>query len=139
MENINFLIFIFFYVFFLADAQPKTEKPKIFPSNQSVIASENKISFNVIIGSNITILEGKNLVLQCPTTGLPTPKVEWAFNNKPVVKSDTLLLDPDTGALTVVEMMKEETGVYRCVSRNIAGEALAFTYAIVVGKSDLVY
>lgn len=122
-----------------ADQRPKTKKPKIFPSNQNIIASENKVSFNAVIGSNITILEGKNLVLQCPTTGLPTPKVTWYFNNKAVVTSETLIVNPKTGELTVIEMMKEETGVYTCESKNIAGQDRAFTFAIVVGKMAFIY
>lgn len=117
------------------EIKEKTEKPQIFKSNQSlIIASENKVTFTYVIGANITILEGKDLVLQCPTVGLPKPKVTWMFNNTAVVESDTLKVDHLTGSITIIEMTKEETGLYECLSKNVAGEDVAITYAIVVGK-----
>ncbi|XP_048583436.1 hemicentin-2 isoform X2 [Nematostella vectensis] len=115
------------------DKIEKRVAPKILSSKKNLIASENKRLFYHIIGGNITILEGKDLELQCPSIGTPKPAVTWFINGSAVTESDTLKVDPNTGALSIIEITAEEQGQYMCKSKNIAGEDLETSYTTVVG------
>ena len=86
------------------------------------------------IGGNVTILEGRDLLLRCPVDGIPLPSTSWQFNGYPVEISDTLQIDDTTGHLKITEMTPEEDGVYTCVATNIAGETREFSYTTVIGE-----
>lgn len=71
--------------------------------------------------SSLTIEEGYNLILICTVSGKPKPRVTWS-RNKVVIKNDTRHLLLPNGVLLVRHVLVKESGQYKCVATNPAGE-----------------
>jgi len=67
--------------------------------------------------SNTTIIENNRISLPCPVRGTPQPDVTWYRGDSPVrghrVTSD--------GSLVLERASANDTGQYRCVADNVAG------------------
>lgn len=111
--------------------------PRIITTRENQEEFGDQRTVEHLVGGNVTILEGRNLLLRCPAEGLPQPSTSWLFNGIPVVVSDTLQFDQGTGELKIIEMSQEDVGEYSCVATNIAGEAVETSYATVIG--ELIY
>ena len=71
--------------------------------------------------SSLTIEEGYNLILICTVSGKPKPRVSWSRNSV-VIKNDTRHLLLPNGVLLVRHVLVKESGQYKCVATNVAGE-----------------
>lgn len=120
--------------FFLDREIESATVPRIIASGTNQVVVDGRKIVQHTIGGNVTILEGRDLLLRCPTEGFPVPSISWLFNGLPVQISDTLQIDDTTGNLKVVEMTPEDDGVYTCVATNIAGEAREASFTTVVGE-----
>ena len=108
--------------------------PRIITSRTNLVATDDRRTVEQTIGGNVSIIEGRDLVLTCPVEGVPLPTTTWLFNGLPVKISDTLEIDEVTGHLKIIEMTPEDDGVYTCVATNIAGETSEDSYTTVLGK-----
>ena len=120
--------------FFLDREIESATVPRIIASGTNQVVVDGRKIVQHTIGGNVTILEGRDLLLRCPIEGFPVPSISWLFNGLPVQISDTLQIDETTGNLKVVEMTPEDDGVYTCVATNIAGEAREASFTTVVGE-----
>ena len=68
------------------DAVKKLSKPKIVTENVDIVHPGDDRVIEQVIGGNLTILEGRDLVLTCPTEGEPNPSISWLLNGKEVTK-----------------------------------------------------
>ncbi|XP_068741513.1 hemicentin-1-like isoform X2 [Montipora capricornis] len=106
--------------------------PRIITSRTNQAPTDNRRLIEQTVGGNVTIVEGRDLLLRCPAEGSPLPTISWLFNGNPVEISDTFLVDDVTGDLKIIEMIPEEAGIYTCIARNIAGETREVSYSTVV-------
>lgn len=118
-------------------APEKATVPRIITTRENQVSLGVQRTVEHIIGGNVTIIEGRNLLLRCPVEGLPKPSTTWRFNGISVDVSDTLQIDQNTGDLKIIEMTQDDVGEYSCVATNIAGEAIEASYTTVIG--ELIY
>ncbi|KAL9986930.1 hypothetical protein ACROYT_G001147 [Oculina patagonica] len=113
-------------------APEKATVPRIITTRENQVSLGDKRTVEHTIGGNVTIIEGRNLLLRCPVEGVPKPSTTWLFNRLPVETGDTLQIDDDTGDLKIIEMTQDDAGEYSCVATNIAGETVEVSYTTVI-------
>lgn len=89
--------------------------------------------------TDVTVLEGNRIRLDCVIVGQPEPEVIWYHNDRPVKESSDfqLLFQGDRCSLIIHEAFTEDAGEYKVVALNSAGEASSscvLTVAPVVSK-----
>lgn len=119
-------------------APEKATRPRIITTRENQESVGDTRTVEHTVGGNVTILEGRNLLLRCPVEGVPTPSTRWLFNKIPVQVSDTLQIDVDTGDLKIIEMTQDDVGEYSCVAENIAGETVEVSYTAVIGEFNMI-
>lgn len=66
--------------------------------------------------------EGKSVTLQCKVYGNPAPDVRWTKDGDAVNIADpsriSVSLTGNTSSLTIVSVVQEDQGLYRCVANN---------------------
>ncbi|XP_066905382.1 uncharacterized protein [Halyomorpha halys] len=72
-----------------------------------------------------SVFEGKKVRLDCVIVAQPEPEVIWYHNNQPVKESPDiqLVFHGDRCSLIIEEALVEDSGTYRVVAINSAGEA----------------
>ena len=79
------------------------------------------------IQHDVNIKEGEPFQLTCIVDGYPEPKVNWFKNNQPLIASERIrtYFNPANGhvSLSVKESNLNDTGVYKVIAENPAGEA----------------
>uniref|UniRef100_A0A8C3A6W8 Ig-like domain-containing protein n=1 Tax=Cyclopterus lumpus TaxID=8103 RepID=A0A8C3A6W8_CYCLU len=80
---------------------------------------------------NIEILpikqDGGELILECPARGKPNPEFAWVLPNgtmlKPGVRLQRFTHHLAKGTLHISHPVASDKGVYRCLAKNVAGQA----------------
>lgn len=101
------------------------EKPVIHKIYE-IIKITTRQPVNASIGSKITTIPGNKLTLTCNASGLPEPKLMW--------KRNELLAQAGGSTYQVPALRTSDTGVYTCVASNLAGEVMATSHVIVLGR-----
>ncbi|KAL9951090.1 hypothetical protein ACROYT_G043686 [Oculina patagonica] len=72
---------------------------------------------------NKTRKEGQNVTLSCNATGNPTPKISWTRNGYPVDTggNSRISFSEDSEQLTITNLIRVNSGEYRCEASNIIG------------------
>ncbi len=78
------------------------------------------------IGDEVTLLAGANVIITCPTSGLPTPTVTW--------QKDGEDLSVNGSTLTVKNATTKDSGVFTCEAVNRAGRFSYNSEFHVIGK-----
>nr|XP_053641071.1 leucine-rich repeats and immunoglobulin-like domains protein 3 [Cherax quadricarinatus] len=66
---------------------------------------------------------GDNALLECLGTGLPTPRITWSKNGKPLINDGRYVLVENSRYLLIKETETEDVGTYVCELTNILGTA----------------
>ncbi|CAH0751918.1 unnamed protein product [Diatraea saccharalis] len=95
-------------------------------------AVSNNASLNVamlrddfrIEPTDVVVAAGEPAVLECsPPRGVPEPSVHWLKDGQPYdVEVNGRVTVTDTGNLKILETLPTDSGLFRCVASNIAGE-----------------
>lgn len=80
---------------------------------------------------NIEVLslkpDGDDITLQCQATGKPKPEFVWILPNStvlvPGMKLKRFIHSLEKGNLHIIQPVPNDKGVYRCVAKNVAGQA----------------
>ncbi|XP_073259129.1 hemicentin-1-like [Porites lutea] len=82
---------------------------------------------------NTTVTEGNNITLSCNASGDPEPTISW-FRGGSVLTSDDsrIFLGADSKQLTITSIKRNNTGEYRCVANNSAGNATSDVAKLIV-------
>ncbi|KAL4635075.1 hemicentin-1 [Arapaima gigas] len=77
---------------------------------------------------DVSVNKGEHLILGCGVTGIPPPKITWAFNNNIIPAH----YDHVNGhsELIIEHVSKDDAGTYSCTAENIVGsiKSLGFVY-----------
>ncbi|KAM9311627.1 myosin-binding protein C, slow-type [Gastrophryne carolinensis] len=89
--------------------------------------------------NTVVVVAGTKLRLEVPVTGEPAPKIIWSRGDKWItdlsgrIRAESF---PDHGLLVIDLAEKEDTGTYRMMVKNEAGEAVAHIKIKVVDIPD---
>ena len=70
------------------------------------------------------MVENRSVVLNCPSTGSPTPKITWFRDNEPIDTSihPNIIILGEGQQLRITRIGANEATSYKCVVVNEAGE-----------------
>ncbi|XP_010183252.1 PREDICTED: myosin-binding protein C, slow-type [Mesitornis unicolor] len=92
------------------------------------------------LGENntVTVVAGSKLRLEIPITGEPTPKVMWSKGDKWITDSGRIRAEtyPDSSCLVIDAAEREDSGPFRIMLKNEAGEDTALINIKVVDVPD---
>ncbi|KAI1899222.1 hypothetical protein AGOR_G00059580 [Albula goreensis] len=88
--------------------------------------------------SNVTVLDGECLRLQCQVTADPPPVITWTLDGKVIKPSKFIVLSHEGGkcTLTIDKALPEDEGQYKCRAENAAGKAECECMVLVDDPSD---
>uniref|UniRef100_A0A8C9YM34 Ig-like domain-containing protein n=1 Tax=Sander lucioperca TaxID=283035 RepID=A0A8C9YM34_SANLU len=94
---------------------------------------------------NIEILpikqDGEAIILECPARGKPNPEFTWVLPNgtmlTPGVRLQRFTHHLGNGNLQISQPVASDKGVYRCLAKNVAGQAEK-RYALEAGRKPLI-
>ncbi|XP_040264776.1 hemicentin-1 isoform X1 [Bufo bufo] len=70
---------------------------------------------------NITVLQNKQIVLECKSDALPAPEITWMKDDKPLVANFRVHFSPDGQYMHIDSAQVADTGQYACIASNVAG------------------
>jgi ligand-binding SRPBCC domain-containing protein len=77
---------------------------------------------------NITASDGTEVTFSCVVTGQPMPEISWFHNHKCIDKSEDFVItfNRQIGKidLVIVDCLPDDQGLFKCVARNKAGQAV---------------
>ena len=77
---------------------------------------------------------GRELTLECPAIGTPTPKVTWFRNGVPVSEQRNLRIREMNNSLHINFLRLEDSGMLECEAENEAGNIVGYTWLRVKSK-----
>lgn len=85
--------------------------------------------------------EGPELILECPARGKPNPDFTWVLPNGtmliPGVRLQRFHHHLGNGTLRISQPVASDKGVYRCLAKNVAGQAEK-RYALEAGRKPVI-
>ncbi|KAL4218919.1 Hemicentin-1 [Mactra antiquata] len=82
-------------------------------------------SFNESIENQMIdfeIIEGDGVILPCEVDGNPVPDIAWFKDDSPISLTDYHYFIDEDGSLEIYSAEAADTGSYRCIATNVAGE-----------------
>ncbi|XP_038613568.1 hemicentin-1 [Tachyglossus aculeatus] len=76
-----------------------------------------------MVQREILVATGDTTVMECQTTGVPTPLIKWFKGDLELRPSVFLIIDSQKGLLQIKETQDLDAGDYTCVATNEAGRA----------------
>ncbi|XP_065792282.1 hemicentin-1 isoform X3 [Muntiacus reevesi] len=76
-----------------------------------------------VVQSELLVALGDTTVMECKTSGIPSPQVKWFKGDLELKPSAFLITDPLLGLLKIQETQDLDAGDYTCVAVNDAGRA----------------
>ncbi|KAH8346823.1 hypothetical protein KR059_000257 [Drosophila kikkawai] len=67
--------------------------------------------------ANISAVENKPLVLNCPFLSVPPAKISWYYGNDSLANDNALILS--NGTLVLRHLRLEQAGKYKCLAQNV--------------------
>ena len=114
---------------------PKGEKGDVGPAGMPGAKGEpgEPISAPTVAvsPSKVTVNESGSASFQCSVSGNPEPSVVW---NKVDIQSQRSHSAVSGGKLLLKNVTESDTGVYKCSSENILGQAQALVQLVINGK-----
>lgn len=87
---------------------------------------------------NVTVQSGTSVQLECAATGEPKPEIAWQKDggiNFPAAKDRRMQVkSDDEDVFFLLNVKREDMGVYSCIAHNPAGTIVANASVVVEGK-----
>ena len=103
------------------EVQPEPEPERVEPEVEPPV-------FVVPLKGQVA-MDGDEVTMTCQVTGKPMPNISWYLNDTNIDKSEDFVItfDQNTGvtSMLIVEAFPEDSGMYKCVAINPAGEAIS--------------
>lgn len=87
---------------------------------------------------NVTLLDGKDVVLPCRVAGAPTPNVTWLYYDMQTVEQTNRFQYLELGDLLITSVRVEDAGKYTCIRSNEAGRVEASAYLSVLVRTQII-
>ncbi|XP_026145274.1 carcinoembryonic antigen-related cell adhesion molecule 1-like [Carassius auratus] len=105
---------------------------RYFSSQVAVVSVLEALSGTNISSSLSLLIDGISEVnITCSAAAGKADSAEWLKESKPVVPSDRVILSADKKTLTIVKVVKEDAGNYKCQLKNKVNQDES-TYVMVV-------
>lgn len=85
--------------------------------------------------SELSVVLGFPIVLQCDVEGSPTPSITWLKDSLSIVSSPQLTYSHDGQSLRLGSAQGDSTGLYTCRATNLAGTATKHYSLSVLGMT----
>lgn len=85
------------------------------------------------INDTLNVITGVPVILNCPATGEPKPKINWQMNSTALTNGRIQIVD-EGQKLIIFSSKIDDSGTYACVARNTVGVAMR-TFPLIVSKS----
>ncbi|KAL0832166.1 hypothetical protein ABMA28_001623 [Loxostege sticticalis] len=84
--------------------------------------------------TDVVVAAGEPAMMECsPPRGVPEPSVHWLKDGQPYdVEVNGRVTVTDTGNLKILETLPTDSGLFRCVASNIAGERQSRAAGLIV-------
>lgn len=102
------------------------EPPTIRYSDRKITSLEPSEVIEATIGDELILLAGASIIITCPTSGLPTPTVQWKKDDKDLAEFGR--------TLKINNVTKMDTGTFTCEAMNRAGRISRTSELTVIGK-----
>ncbi|XP_058610131.1 carcinoembryonic antigen-related cell adhesion molecule 20 isoform X1 [Onychostoma macrolepis] len=108
-------------------------KTKRYVTSQvAVVSVLEALSGTSISSSSSLLIAGNSTVnITCSAAAGKPDSVEWLKESKPVTSSDRIILSADKKTLTIVKVVKEDAGNYKCQLKNKVNKDES-TYVMVI-------
>ncbi len=86
---------------------------------------------------NVTVREGEAARFTCKVAGMPTPRVQWYFEDDPVSEGDIYKIEQTEDgvhSLFIPEAFPEDSGKYTAKATNMHGEVESHGILTVTGE-----
>ena len=86
---------------------------------------------------NSSTSEGKNIVLTCLVSGIPTPDITWLKDGTVLSTNDRIVISPissNESQLVILEAIMDDAGGYTCSASSIGGTAAMTRFVKVEGS-----
>ena len=67
------------------------------------------------------VVEQNPVILPCPAEGSPRPRIVWTKNGVPLTGSELGIKLLEDGSLEIDDAEAEDSGAYKCLAKNVAG------------------
>ncbi|XP_075219912.1 sidekick cell adhesion molecule [Lycorma delicatula] len=88
--------------------------------------------------SNLTILDGKDAVINCRVVGAPTPNVTWIYQDNIPLDLSGRLQVLESGDLLIAAVRESDAGKYTCIRVNEAGQVDGSGYLSVLVRTQII-
>lgn len=104
-----------------------------------LISAHPELEFDNKLKSKQAIKAGGSLSLTVNISGIPSPKVAWLKDGKPMEKSPRLSIDmtEEFSTLTIKNATLEDAGMYKMTAENVVGKAEADFEVLIKGIKQL--
>ncbi|XP_016086505.1 carcinoembryonic antigen-related cell adhesion molecule 5-like isoform X2 [Sinocyclocheilus grahami] len=108
-------------------------KTNRYVSSQVAVVSvlEALSGTNISSSSSLLIAGNSTVNITCSAAGGKAESVGWLKESKPVTSSDRIILSADKKTLTIVKVVKEDAGNYKCQLKNKVNKDES-TYVMVI-------
>ncbi|KAL0963763.1 hypothetical protein UPYG_G00313190 [Umbra pygmaea] len=107
----------------------------IIDKKSNIIGTEPSFSQKL---SNVTVVDGARLRLQCQVTSNPPANITWTLDGKVIKPSKFIKISNEGGlcSLTIDKALLEDEGQYKCQAENSAGKAECSCMVLVDDPTD---
>ena len=80
------------------------------------------------------------MILRCKVQGNPFPRIFWYRNDEFIIEDDRIQFaqgEDGLCTLTITHCKASDIGIYRCVARNVYGDASCKARLLIGGKSHI--
>lgn len=85
--------------------------------------------------SNLTVVLGSKLVIDCPVKGIPLPEITWFKNDDVITPNENISFSDGDRRFLILRAGVPDAAVYKCLGSNEAGNTTKQFNVDVHGKS----
>ena len=108
-------------------------EPTIATDDQDIVDLRVK-HVAITIGSALTIMASSGIEVLCPAAGFPKPTIKWYRNDMLLSSGMEMVIDSESGKLTLVSISHRKSGTFTCVASNVLGNASASSEIRIVSE-----